>query len=162
LKSQVLKRLAAERGGVPWKRWALAAAAAVLLVATPAAILWNAPPKPEFVVPSDRLAWTKAEAEQYLNNSGIRLPSLPNGLNYDLLRQIDLVPVEGRAVPRLKFLRADGFASVDVYVVDTRQFDLTKIKSNPSVVPLPIEGQETYFCFHLQGGNIDWLRPPVF
>jgi hypothetical protein len=158
LKQQVLRRLAAQRGGAPWKRWAVGAAvAAMLLVAIGGA--WAFWPKPEFTVPVERSDWTQPEVQRYLNERGVTVPA-PGKFKYGQLRQVDVVLIHGRPVAKLTFERNDGALAI-VFFVDTKQFTLNE--DDPSIRILPVDGDEGRFKYLIrwQGGDINWLMQEV-
>jgi hypothetical protein len=159
LKQHVLQRLAAERG-TPWKRWAFAAAAAVVLAtAGVVGIVWTSVPKPDFIIGlQDNRTWNQDEVEHYLAEQGFPAKAAGN-LKYDLLRQVDVILIKGRSVAKLTF--DDGVNSATVYIVDTRRHTFN-FNGDPSIRPLPTEdGSQFKYILHCRG-DAHWLMQPVF
>jgi hypothetical protein len=154
LKQQVLQRLAKERGGKPWKRWA---AAAVLFLAIGGGISFFFWPKPAFNLPVERNNWTQRDVQQYLDENGLAVTA-PSRIKYGFLRQVDIVLIQGRPVARLTFNDGGGGPSATVFIVDRKQFHIDDF-NDPSVHK-DDDGQFSYI-YYCPGG-IDWLRPDVF
>ena len=162
-KSQLLKRLAAERGGGSWSVRALAAAAAIVIATTAGSVYWTINQKLEFVLVEDDTpigGWKRDSVQQHLAQRGLTVTP-PSNVRYDLLRRVEIVQMEGRPVAKLNFVRQDGMSSIAVYIVDTRYFDPPDVKKNQSMVILDSDNGFVY-CYLHPGGNTDWLRPPVF
>ncbi len=159
LKVQVLQRLTAERGGAPWKRWAVAAAVIVVL-AVAGGIVWNSLPRPDFTIQQDNRTWKRAEVDEYLVEQGFPAKA-PSNLNYDLLRQVDVILIKGRPVAKLTFISDDGVNSATVYIVDTKHLNFNS-NGDPSIRPLRAEdGSKFLYIIHGRGGNDEWLMLPL-
>jgi hypothetical protein len=155
----VLLRLAAGRGGAPWKRWAgVAAAAALAVIALAGVIAWNSLPKPDFVIEQENRSWEKDEVENYLKEHGFPAKA-PGNLQYPLLRQVDVISFKGRLVARLIFLNNNGVDSATVYIVDTKHLNLN-FDGDPSIRPLQVEDGNRFKSFIRCRGDDDWLMHP--
>jgi hypothetical protein len=168
-KQQLLKRLADEKKaaekkaaerGVRWKRWAIGAAAAVLLIAAAGASLWEFWPQPVFSITRE-FGWTQEEAQQHLAKHGLDVP-VPRQFRYRYLQNIDIVVINGRSVAKLTFLREDAatFASAKVYIVDLRQFRIDDFKDES--IRVEPDQEASPFAYVIQyRGELDKLRPDL-
>ncbi len=155
LKQQVLQRVARERGGKPWKRWAAAAAVAAALLTAIGGGWLAFSHKPEFAL-EERNVWTKEDVQSYLHEHGCIAPA-PSKVRYDLLRKVDIVILQGQPVPRLSFSGNNG-ESATLFIVDKRRFNVDKISNDGSVH----KHEDGRFLYLIHPGNdLAWLRPDI-
>ena len=160
LKQQVLQRLARERGGKPWKRWA---AAAVLLLAIGGGTSWYVLHRPVLTIDDVNwnidTAWTPDSVEQHLKNQGLTVRA-PDKFDYRYLQQVDVVEVRDRRVARLTFRNDD--ASATVFIVDAKQFNSEQLKDDTRVM-IRVGGDQlagfTYVI--LYSGNLQSLENQI-
>lgn len=162
LKQQVLQRLAKERGR-PWKRWAGAAAAAVL-VAFAVGTWLSFSSKPaltvddvDAVMPNFAAGWQRDAVEQHLEKQGLTVRA-PDRFRYRYLQQVDVVVIHGRRVARLTFSRNDDqTASATVFIVGAAQFNVEKLKG---LTGIEVDDQRPDFWYVIQhsGNNLQPLE----
>ncbi|MSQ93396.1 MAG: hypothetical protein EXR98_02445 [Gemmataceae bacterium] len=160
LKAKVLKRLAAERGAVPWKR-VLAAAAAILIAVTGGVVWLNSPAT---AVSEDELRqfvsmnqWTQETAKQFLKDQGlVGLP--PDNFEYGLLQHVDVIRFQGRLVGKLTFSRGDE-CTASVLILPWKQFSTKHLTENPTSLSIRHDDVNEVTYLILFRGNLDALRP---
>jgi hypothetical protein len=180
LRGRLTARLERERGDV-YLRWfgnagRVAAAAAVVVLATWAVIAWRQSHLPQ--VDIDR-AWDEAHSRMVAPPSGDFLADhfrrlgfegpFPQNLNYRLLTYYGLGELQGRRVPQLIFLAPGGGAHAEVRVLSAKQFNLANLPLNqqaPEGYPCKVEvWSDPAGCAELvdyTGGSATWLQadPP--
>jgi hypothetical protein len=127
-----MARLAAERGGVPWKS-GIAAIAAIILIAV--GIGWYLRPLP--AVTKGDLAdfgenargMDEAQAEKYFADRGLKV-EVPRDLDYQYLRQMAIVQFKGQRVAKLWFRNEtdrDRPARAEVIILPHATFRVDKL-----------------------------------
>lgn len=159
LRRKVLKRLAAERGSVPWKP--VLAAAALILIALSAGITWKNWPLPEASMAAvigvvERTEWDEEKLETYFAKQGVAA-HLPRQFDPRYLQHADVTEFEGERVARLTFSRVDQRPAVaTVLILSTKQFrknELWQAKEIPATTWIRIRPDDensefTYVIYH--------------
>jgi hypothetical protein len=182
LRTQLLARLAAQRGDRHRRRAAFAArivaAAAVLLLAVGGWWHWwyphTLPPFPAqeaFDEANLHRPGDAGDVEDDFKRMGVTA-RVPAGLNYAYLSNVALAELPGKpgkVVPQLLFRRTVGGRSYEakVYVVSNRDFNLESITDTPQI-EMPgykykyagqrAEDRRYAYLFFYTGPDLDWLR----
>jgi hypothetical protein len=161
-----LQRLATERGAGRWK-WSLAGAAvaATLLIAA-GGIAWyvqrpiNVAQRdlPEFVI-KDRSMDEKA-VRDYLQTQGL-IDAVPRPLNYQYLRDVEVIEFKGRRVAKLSFSRADEFCEAIVLVLPDRDFLTTRLEEDPTSLKVHPDETEPVTHVIMFRGSLHALMRPI-
>jgi hypothetical protein len=162
LQQKVMKRLAAERSVVPWKRGA-AVLAASLLIALGA--VWFLRAKPT-VTEDDVIAinhrgagWDEAKVEKYFADRGLRVV-LPSDLDYEFLRKIEIVEEFNQRVAKLSFRAQrenDRSCQADVLILPHGQFRVDQLPEG-TFTNLQVVHKEDFTYLIFFTGSLEALR----
>jgi hypothetical protein len=176
LRTRLLVQLEKERGDV-YLRWfghvgRVAAAAAAILLLVWGIVAWRQSHLPS--IDMDQ-AWSDLQAARVTPPNGDALADhfrrlgfdgpFPRDLNYSLLTYYGMGEFQGRQVPQLIFITAQGDAHAEVRLISGKQFNLTNLPTgfqSPDGYPYKIavwqyanEGAEVV---DYTGGDANWLR----
>jgi hypothetical protein len=170
LKAKVLAGLSKQGRVAPWT-W-VAAAAAVLLIASSGSLFWFKRTHPEVKISdiaalADQWNMDADAAEKSLAEQGLKV-TVPRFLNFNHLQHVDVTEFKGQRVGRLTFSRTDGqpaFASV--LILPRNQFGVKELRTLrdpniPGSVAVYVHIEDDYVYLVYYRGDLDTLkaRPP--
>jgi hypothetical protein len=171
LKQKVMNRLAAERGGVPWKSGL--AAAAVILLAVMGGLAWYNRAHPE-VKPADleriamRGAMDAVDVERYLSAEKGLVVKVPRELfDFRYFQNVDVVDeFNGQRVAKLTFARLeDGhITTASVLILSPEQFRMKELKDRltiPGTTSIRVHHEQDFVNVIFHTGNLSWLQPQL-
>lgn len=166
LKEKVIARLTGERAGVPWKWAGTIVLAASLLIA--ASVTWYLRPLPKVslddVIALDQRGpnWSEANVEEFFAKEGLEVV-VPSDLDYDALRQVEIVEFKKQRVAKLTFQREldqDRKVRADVLILPHRQFDVNDLRDGTfqNLNNLQILRKENYTYLIFFRGPLELVR----
>jgi hypothetical protein len=168
LKAKVLAGLSKQGRVAPWT-W-VAAAAAVLLIASSGSLFWFKRAHPEVktsdvVALADQWNMDADAAEKALAKQGLKV-TVPRFLNFNHLQHVDVTEFKGQRVGQMIFSRADGQpALARVLILPRSQFDVKELLTldDPNIpgsirVYVHIEDDYVYLVYYR--GELNDLRAP--
>ncbi len=169
LKGKVLKRLAEQRLGKPWRK--PATVAALVLIALLAGGIWYAVRTPVVTVEGVQEYFYKGngakdeEVEADFQKLGIEI-RLPGNFKDKFLKHAEVVEFKSQRVVKLSYRTSNDDGStgiVDVLVLRNRDFRLDKLANGPILgTNITIIKNDDFTYLILQSGNIDRVvRPPA-
>lgn len=171
LKQKVMNRLAAERGGAPWKSGL--AAAAVILIAVLGGLGWYYRAHP-VVKPADmeriamRGSMNSVEVEHYLAAEKGLVVKVPKELfDFRYFQNVDVVDeFNGQRVAKLTFARLDDghITTASVLILSPEQFRMKELKDGltiPGTTSIRIHHEQDFVHVIFYTGNLGWLQPQL-